>query len=98
MSTRNSLGSGKSDHLLNPVNTSKINKDSIYDEIQFQLNRIKSDIEYLKSNLFVYNESSCPVRLQKYIRERLELSPEDAAILLPDVIGFANKNKKSKNW
>ena len=53
LSTRDSLGSGKSDHLLNPVNTSKINNDSICDEIQFQLNCIKSDIEYLKT-IYLY--------------------------------------------
>ena len=97
--TRDSLGSGSSGHLLDPVvvnlDTNKLSNDSICKE----LHEIKCDLEYLKNNLFVYNESSCPVRLQKYIREQLEFSPEVAAILLPDGIGTANKsNKKSENW
>ena len=90
LSTRDSLGSGSSGHLLDPlvvnVDTNKSSNDSMCKELH----------EYLKNNLFVYNESSCPVRLRKYIREQLEFSPEVAAILLPDVIGTANKNNKKK--
>ena len=97
--TRDSLGIGISDHLLDPVvnglDTNNISNDSISNEnLQLQLNELKRDIEYLKNNLFVYNKSSCPVRLRKYIREQLEFSPEVAAILLPDVVGAANKKKK----
>ena len=97
--TRDSLGSGFSGQKLDPVvvenDTNKLDNDSISKELL----EIKKDLQYLKNNLFVYNESSCPVRLRKYIREQLEFSPEVAAILLPDVIGTANKNnKKSENW
>ena len=96
--TRDLLGSGSSGHLLDPlvnVYTNKLSNDSICNEKhQLQLNQIKCDLEYLKNNLFVYNKSSCPVRLRKHIREQLEFSPEVAAILLPDVIGITNKSKK----
>ena len=92
LSTRDLLGSGSSGYLLDPivinVDTNKSSNDSICKELQ----EIKRDFKYLKNNLFVYNELSCPVRLRKYMREQLEFSPEVAAILLPDVIGTANKN------
>ena len=61
LSTCDSLGSGSSGHSLDPlvvnVNTNKSSNDSMCKELH----------EYLKNNLFVYNEWSCPVRLRKYI-------------------------------
>ena len=63
-------------------------------EIALQLIQISNDLNYLKNNLFVYNKLSCPVRLQKYIRNQLVFSSEVAAILLPDVTRTAkNKHK-----
>ena len=86
---RDLLGSGFSGHSLDPkVQNLDTNKSS-NDSIRKELREIKSDLKYLKNNLFVYNESSCPICLQKYIREQLEFSPEVAAILLPDVVSTA---------
>ena len=51
----------------------------------------------LTNTNFVYNNTSCPTRLRKKVREKFEFSPEVLAILLRGV-KYNNKNKnKNKN-
>ena len=75
------FGSGPNDHLFKPTRNNKLSNDSISTKI---LLNSQHDVEYLRNNLYVYNESSYPTRLRKQIREKLEFSPEVVAILLPD--------------
>ena len=77
---------------LNPVN--EIDNNSNLKEIYDKINRLTRDINYLKNNLFVYNQSSFPTRLRKYVREQIEFSPEVVAVLLPDVRMTDKRNKK----
>ena len=86
-------GFEENEHPLNPVN--EINNNSNLKDIYDEINRLTRDVNYLKNNLFVYNQSSFPTRLRKYVREQIEFSPEVVAVLLPDV-RMANKNNNKK--